>query len=61
MSRITFDVGGRPTPMHMHTKGARNDGKQSLRVHFVPDADAKLIVIGYAGKHIVHQRTSRQT
>lgn len=61
MSRITFDVGGRPTPMHMHTKGTRNDGKQSLRVHFTPDADAKLIVIGYAGKHIVHQRTSRQT
>jgi len=54
MKRIRiFDYNGEQVEMFSHLKiGVDDDDSKTIRVHFHWDANSKLIVIGYAGKHL---------
>ena len=47
-----LDYNGRVVDMSAHVKGRSIEGQSPLRVHFYPDHDKKLLVIGHCGKHL---------
>lgn len=47
-----LDYDGRVVDMSAHVKGRSIEGQSPLRVHFYPDHDKKLLVIGHCGKHL---------
>ena len=43
---------GRTEDMSAHVKGRVNEGQSTLRVHFFPDHEKRLLVIGHCGSHL---------
>ena len=47
-----LEYNGRVVDMSAHVKGRAIEGQSPLRVHFYPDHEKKLLVIGHCGKHL---------
>lgn len=50
LRKLEYD--GRVVDMSAHVKGRSVEGQSPLRVHFYPDHEKKLLVIGHCGKHL---------
>lgn len=48
----TFDYRGKPTDFSAHIKGREKRPKDTLRLHFAPDTERELVVVGYFGHHL---------
>lgn len=47
-----LDYNGHVVDMSAHVKGKSIEGQSPLRVHFYPDHEKKLLVVGHCGKHL---------
>jgi len=51
----TFDYGGVPVEMMGHLKlGVKPSNAETIRIHFIWDAEREKVVIGHCGPHLDH-------